>query len=454
MSTPAHPVYDHPPEKVEDGSVRRIFGLPLLENLFFGVATVFTFLFAVVILREGISNPLNVAYFIGFWLVVSYLALPRLNRVLTTIYVPDYFIGRARASDGVLGDPINLAFTGHEDQIHEVMRQAGWIEADPVDLASSVRIVLASITRRSYPQAPVSPLLLFGKTQAFAYQQEVAGNPQQRHHVRFWPTPPGWLLPGGHRVDWLASGTYDRKVGLSLFTFQVTHKIDRDIDVERDYIVASVCHADPAVEVDVLEHFSTGYHSRNGGGDAVITDGNLPVVEVGHVTVPRDDAPGESDDDLLHDVGRRPVSVVAASVLAMVSLLLSLWVTFGESVEVMADPTLNAGGDETETIIALTTTIVLLYGVLGLLAWFTFRGRQWARLSMLAILSMTQVSQLAQWIGSERPPFLTLVAMSVDILTIYALTSQSARQWTADGGMPKRSHRPPPRSEAARTSPA
>ena len=47
-----------------------------------------------------------------FWLVLAYLVLPRLHRILTTIYVPDYFIGRARTSDGLLGDPVNLALDG------------------------------------------------------------------------------------------------------------------------------------------------------------------------------------------------------------------------------------------------------------------------------------------------------------------------------------------------------
>ena len=66
----------------------------------------------------------------------------------------------------------------------------------------------------------MSPLFLFGRMQDFAYQQEVAGNPAKRHHVRFWRTPDGWLLPGGTRVDWLAAGTFDRAVGFSLFTRQ------------------------------------------------------------------------------------------------------------------------------------------------------------------------------------------------------------------------------------------
>ena len=79
--------------------------------------------------------------------------------------------------------------------------------------------------------------MLFGRKQSFAYQKEVEGNPAQRHHVRFWYCPPGWSLPGGGHVDWLAAATYDRAVGLSALTLQVTHKIDADIDIERNYVV-------------------------------------------------------------------------------------------------------------------------------------------------------------------------------------------------------------------------
>ena len=93
----------------------------------------------------------------------------------------------------------------------------------------------------------MSPLFLFGRQQDFAYQQEVDGNPAKRHHVRFWRTPDDWLLPGGRRVDWLAAGTFDRAVGFSLFTLQVTHKIDADTDVERDHIVATVRGGESAV---------------------------------------------------------------------------------------------------------------------------------------------------------------------------------------------------------------
>ena len=87
-------------------------------------------------------------------------------------------------------------------------------------------------------------------------------------------------FPGGARVDWLAAGTFDTSVGLSFFTLQVTHRIDANTDIERDYIVDTVRDANEAVQIRVLENFSTGYHARNGGGDSIRTDGNLPVIDV------------------------------------------------------------------------------------------------------------------------------------------------------------------------------
>jgi hypothetical protein len=81
-------------------------------------------------------------------------------------------------------------------------------------------------------------------------------------------------------VDWVAAGTYDRRVGLSMFTLQVTHKVALDTDRERDHIVGTVRAAAPDVGVEVIRHFSSGYHSRNGGGDAIRTDGDLPVLDL------------------------------------------------------------------------------------------------------------------------------------------------------------------------------
>ena len=126
------------------------------------------------------------------------------------------------------------------------MTPAGWILADDLDARSG----RAHGHRDRWPGAATrrrrsARCMLFDRQQDFAYQQEVGGSTSQRHHVRFWRCPEGWMLPGGYAADWLAAGTYDRSVGFSLFTFQITHKIEANTDIERDFVVQYGDRGDP-----------------------------------------------------------------------------------------------------------------------------------------------------------------------------------------------------------------
>ena len=66
------------------------------------------------LLRNIISGNAPLVGFLLLWLFTAYLVLPRLHRWLTKLYVPDYFIGRVRTGDGLLGDPVNLAINGSD----------------------------------------------------------------------------------------------------------------------------------------------------------------------------------------------------------------------------------------------------------------------------------------------------------------------------------------------------
>ena len=365
-----------------------------------------------------------------FWAFLAYLLLPRLHRILTTIYVPGYFIGRARTSDGLLGDPVNVALLGGEPQIHAMMRSAGWTMADDVTFASSRRIISSTIFRQSYTEAPVSPLYLFDRQQDFAYQQEVNNTPGKRHHVRFWRCPEGWLLPGGHKVDWLAAGTYDRSVGFSLFTLQITHKIEQNTDVERDHIVSTVSAAEPAVTVQVIEDFSTGYHTRNGGGDSISTDGDLPIIDARRLRVPSDQPPSRTDSR-----DRRPAPIlmgaalVVARAVAALVLAITLFTSGGEISGLTFDDD-SSDPQSTTAAIALIAAVVLMFG-LGevFLAWRIFLGSNGARVIAMGLSSISILVQAIDY--STGSANITLEAglsgLATDILVLLALSSQRAR---------------------------
>jgi len=219
-------------------------------------------------------------------------------------------------------------------------------------------------------------------------------------------------------------------VGFSLFTLQVTHKIEQNTDVERDHIVSTVSAASPAVEVQVIEDFSTGYHSRNGGGDSISTDGDLPIVDARSVRAPTDQLPRQTDSR-----DRRPAPImmgtalVVARSLAAFVLALTLLTSGGNIEGVTFD---DASTDPQTTTAALVTVavIVLLFG-LGevFLAWRIFLGSNGARVIAMGLSSVSITVQAIDYFSGSAN--LTLEAglsgLASDILVLLALSSQRAR---------------------------
>lgn len=215
---------------------------------------------------------------LGLWLLSAYMVLPFIHRTLTRYYLPNYFVGRVRSGSGLLSDPVNLAFFSSAEQLHKAMKAAGWTKADPLKLSTLFLAIKAAVFKQSYPAAPVGTMYLFNKPQDFAYEQEIGGNPRERHHVRFWRTPKGWRLPGGHRADWLAAATYDTHLGVKSATGQIDHKIALNVDEERDFIVRSLQESGQIERLEVVQHFTDAYHDHNNGGDRIQTDGALPFL--------------------------------------------------------------------------------------------------------------------------------------------------------------------------------
>ena len=92
---------------------------------------------------------------------------------------------------------------------------------------------------RPYPDAPVSTLLFEGRRQDLAFEKPVGDSADQRHHVRFWET----TGRDDGRPLWLGSASFDRGVGVSHDTGQITHHIGPDVDAERDLVIADLTTA-------------------------------------------------------------------------------------------------------------------------------------------------------------------------------------------------------------------
>ncbi|HLW91343.1 MAG TPA: LssY C-terminal domain-containing protein, partial [Roseiarcus sp.] len=141
---------------------------------------------------------------------------------------------------GIQSDALNVGLEGSEEDVICAMEAAGWSPADPVTLKSSLKIAGSVLFDRPYLQAPVSNLFYQSRREDLAFEKAAGRSADTRHHVRFWKV----LDAGDDGLPvWLGAATFDRGVGVSHYTGQITHHIAPDIDAERDLISADLAAA-------------------------------------------------------------------------------------------------------------------------------------------------------------------------------------------------------------------
>src|ERR1700754_3553927 len=180
-------------------------------------------------------------------------------------------------ANGIPGDALNVGLVGSEADVLRAMEAAGWFPADPVTFRTSVEIIGSVVLDRPYHDAPVSPLYYDGKKEQLAFEKPDGRSADRRHHVRLWQV----LEKGasGRRV-WLGSITFDRGVGLSHDTGQVTHHIGPNIDAERDLLMRDLRAAGMVETFFQISGIGPTLLARNGEGDPYYTDGEIDVARL------------------------------------------------------------------------------------------------------------------------------------------------------------------------------
>ena len=209
------------------------------------------------------------------WALAAYLLAPSIWKLYFRHHPSLDNVDRiTHTADGHPGDPVNIAIIGTEEELIRAMVAIGWFPANSITFESSLRIAVDSVLRRPDDQAPVSSLYLFGRKQDLAFEQPVGNSPRQRHHVRFWRS----TQEEADGSLWFGAATFDRSVGLSHTTGEVTHHIGPDVDAERDRLSEQLARRNWVQEQYWEDHFHKELKGLNGGGDPWQTDGKLVVL--------------------------------------------------------------------------------------------------------------------------------------------------------------------------------
>jgi LssY-like putative type I secretion system component LssY len=206
--------------------------------------------------------------------LIAYIVLPRIwghyehQKGLTGLTMV------TRTAQDIPGDPINVGLVGTKADVLCAMHAAAWYPADPITFRSSVEIVGSVVLDRPYRDAPVSPLFYQGRREDLAFEKPDGSSADRRQHVRLWEV----LKRGDEgRPVWLGSATFDRGVGLSRDTGQVTHHIAPDIDAERDQLTDDLKAAKVVEATYEVSGIGPTLFGRNGEGDRYYTDGEIKI---------------------------------------------------------------------------------------------------------------------------------------------------------------------------------
>jgi hypothetical protein len=174
------------------------------------------------------------------------------------------------------GDLVNFVLMGSQEQVTNAFNAAGWAQANKNNKEAVANALIATLSKNVYVQVPMSTLYLFGRPQDFGFERAeavmVAG---QRDHFRVWQAP--FSTP--QQTIWAGAGTHD--IGIEKDQRKensITHKIDVDVDKERDFIGATLQQAGQVESMDYMTRSKPIKSAKTATGGDITSDGRVLVI--------------------------------------------------------------------------------------------------------------------------------------------------------------------------------
>jgi hypothetical protein len=185
-----------------------------------------------------------------------------------------------RISDkaGDPGDMVNFLIIGSQDAMEKVFTTAGWVEVDADVKATLLHGLLESMSKESYLTMPMSPLYLFGRQQDYGWAHaEPLSVVASRNHLRIWKAP--FEVRG--QTLWVGAATHDVGFEKDQRNNGITHKIDPNIDLERDYVEKTLASTGLVAEVTHILPANPMKEAKTATGGSFHSNGQVLVLKLG-----------------------------------------------------------------------------------------------------------------------------------------------------------------------------
>ncbi|HEX4580402.1 MAG TPA: LssY C-terminal domain-containing protein [Acidobacteriaceae bacterium] len=182
---------------------------------------------------------------------------------------------RVEDQQGNPGDMVNFALVGSQEQVAKAFQNAGWVSVDSSNQDAVVHGLIETLQHKAYLEMPMSTLYLFGRQQDLSYARAdpimVAA---ERHHLRVWKSPE---TVNGLPL-WVGSSTHDIGFEKDQRNNGVTHKIDPEIDKERDFLEQSFAAAGDLLAAAYVSPSNPLTTAKTATGGSFQSDGRIVVL--------------------------------------------------------------------------------------------------------------------------------------------------------------------------------
>ena len=181
---------------------------------------------------------------------------------------------RVTNGEGREGDMLNLIFQAREEDLQEAFAQAGWLKVE-----KSKRLIFWHLLwqRGHYTKLPMDRLYVFGRAQDYSYAlPDPLSIVARRHHLRIWKT--GRVLDGVPL--WVAAATHDVSIHLVKHQFRLFHRIDPNVDAERDFIAENLLEAKRLTREEYMNCPQPVSGAQTATGQAYYSDSRMLLLEL------------------------------------------------------------------------------------------------------------------------------------------------------------------------------
>ena len=194
-----------------------------------------------------------------------------------TVAMVDRIPRRVTDAQGNAGDNTNFLVIGPEEKVLQTFEAAGWVKVDREKKDAVVHTILATLTKQAYVELPMSELTLFGRVQDYGLAHAVPIQViAQRHHLRLWKAP---FQAGGQEI-WVGAATHDIGFDRDNRNNGITHKIDPNVDDERDFVSNSLNETGLVAKISYVIPTQASKEARTATGATFHSDGRMLIIHL------------------------------------------------------------------------------------------------------------------------------------------------------------------------------